>query len=101
MPSAADRRPSKAAVGCASPRSILPIIARETPERSARALAESSRASRAACTVAASDAESWPGMVVHYRGAHRYYRDMSGTSNVRDAAVSDAEACLAIYAPYV
>ncbi|MCU1611915.1 MAG: family acetyltransferase [Pseudonocardiales bacterium] len=24
-----------------------------------------------------------------------------GTSNVRDAAVSDAEACLAIYAPYV
>ena len=41
IPSAPDRRPSSAAVGWASARSILAIIARETPERSASAAAES------------------------------------------------------------
>ena len=42
MPSAAVSRPSRTAVGWASPRSILPIIARETPERgdAARELAD-------------------------------------------------------------
>jgi hypothetical protein len=35
----------------------LPIIARETPERSARVLTESSRATRAACRVAARDTD--------------------------------------------
>ena len=58
MRSAADKRPSRAAVGCTSPRSILPIIARETPERSASALADSSWVSRAARSVAARDVGS-------------------------------------------
>ena len=57
IPSAADRRPSRAAVGWASARSILAIIARETPERSARA-DRSSWSRRASRTVAASETES-------------------------------------------
>jgi hypothetical protein len=57
MPSAPESRPSRTAVGWASPRSILVIIARETPERSASAFTERSWAIRAACTVAASESE--------------------------------------------
>ena len=55
MPSAAERRPSSAAVGCASARSIFAIMARETPERSASALADRPWAVRAARTASASD----------------------------------------------
>ena len=102
MPSAPDRRPSRAAVGCASPRSTLPIIARETPERSARALTESSRASRAACNVAARDAESKSDMRVTIEAVGATIVAVSGGSpNVRDASERDAEACAVIYAPYV
>ena len=92
-PSAADSRPSSAAVGCASARSTLAIIARETPERSASAAVERPCASRAPWTVWASEVVSSSTMMDRVD----YYRDMT----VRDATAGDGAACAAIYAPYV
>src|SRR3954462_2941089 len=45
-PNAPDRRPSSIAVGLDSPRSILLIIARDTPERSASSPSDQPRVSR-------------------------------------------------------
>ena len=58
MPSAPDRRPSSAAVGCASSRSIFEIIARDTPDPSESALTVMPRVSRAERRVADSDVAS-------------------------------------------
>src|SRR5688500_9548929 len=97
MPNAADSLPSSAAVGWASPRSSLVIIALDTPERSASALTERSRAARAACRAEARDSDSASVMLVTIAPLMATIVTMK----VRDASELDAEACAAIYAPYV
>src|SRR3569833_156481 len=54
-PNAPERRPRRVAVGLASPRSILLIIALDTPERSARSDNDQPRASRSKAILAAND----------------------------------------------
>src|ERR1043166_6819987 len=62
-PNAADNRPSRAAVGLASARSILLIIALETPERAARASSDQRREARSS-RVRAAMVESMESMIV-------------------------------------
>src|SRR5262245_35647169 len=97
MPSAAARRANRAAVGWVSPRSILLIMARDTPERSASVPPDRPRACRAASSVAA--------IAVLRSVTDSKIVDISPNildMLVRDAAeAGDAVACAAIYAPYV
>src|SRR5689334_871336 len=96
MPSAADNRPSSTAVGCDPPRSILAIIARETPDRSASPVTVSPRAARAACTVSAMEVARRSDIAATIGACLATIVVM-----IRDATREDAPACAVIYAPYV
>ena len=88
-------------MGWTSPRSILAIIARETPDLSARALTLRSRPARGAFwRAAASEAVRGVPSCCHYTTRNRYYGAML-SHVVRDATPADAERCREIYAPYV
>ena len=110
IPNAPDSRANSAAVGWTSPRSILAIMARDTPEAWASTFTDHPRSVRADDSVAANDSVSpsaartseEASTARHYSAGFCYYLLMLELSpHIRPAAAADAAACGDIYAPYV